>query len=99
MKKTATNKRPSTPVVDLTFTVVMNTRGMLRDMCLVEAARFEDLAKDASLKMVRTMDKSNNEHGPYSTDAISFRTLATNHILRAETYRHAAALVAGKARQ
>ena len=96
MKKPATDKLP---VEDKTFTIVMNTRGMLRDMCLIEAARFEDLAKDASLKMVRTMDKPDNEHGVYSPTALSFRTLATNHILRAETFRHAAALVAGRAQQ
>lgn len=62
-----------------------------------EAERFEALAKSAALSMVRAMDKPNN--GVYSPAALSFRTLATNHVLRAETFRHAAAIVAGRAQQ
>ena len=60
---------------------------------IAEAERFEALAKDAALKMVHAMDDPGELGGAYDSTAQSFRKLTANHCLRAETYRHAAAIV------
>ena len=60
---------------------------------LAEAARFEALAMSAAVSMVRAFDADKNPDMPFAPQAHTFRKLATSHLLRAETYRAAAALV------
>ena len=59
---------------------------------LAAAERFEALAMSAAVSMVRTLDKPSDSHMD-SLSAQAFRKLATNHLLRAETFRSAAAIV------
>ena len=60
---------------------------------ITEAERFEALAKDAAVSMVRAFDSSKNPDFPHDSKSFEFRKLATNHLLRAETFRSAAAIV------
>lgn len=62
-----------------------------------EGTRYDALAKDAAISMVRAFNEPKNlDGGMYSQDANKFRVLAAKHLLRAETFRAAAAIVAGK---
>ena len=66
---------------------------MKRDvqLLLAEADRFIELAKDAALMSV----DNNTEPGPYSQETFQARAKCREHLLRAETFRAAAALIGG----
>ncbi len=74
-----------------------DAREHFTDLLKAEAERFDALAKDAAISMVRAFQNPDKpDMGLFDNKAQQFRATAANHLLRAETFRSAAALVARK---
>lgn len=80
--------------VDLPVGVAYQYAQMKRatQILLTESDRFLALARDEALKAVRA--EANDEPGCYGKDATDARRKCKDHLLRSETFKAAAALIA-----